>query len=182
MRISVTGTSGAGESTLALRLAEAFDLPRIELDAVNWQPDWRPLYADDPAEFARRVDAATAGERWVCDGNYRSVVGPLVWPRATHLVWLDYGRAVIMPRVIHRSIVRAVTGRELWAGTGNRESWRLWLDAGHPIRWAWDTWKERRAETEAQVASPEAAHLRVFRLRRPRDAEAMIAALKEQAT
>ena len=62
-----------------------------------------------------------------------------------------------MRRVIWRSFSRAVTGRELWAGTGNREEFRRWLDKEHPIRWAWDTWaKNRPGEIRYEVRATRA--------------------------
>lgn len=172
MRISIVGTSGSGKTTLAIALSKALGIPRIELDGVNWQADWRDLNTHDPAEFVRRTEVEVAAEAWVCDGNY-STVQPVVWRRATHVVWLDYGRSVVMARVIRRSVVRAVSGRELWAGTGNREDWRRWLDREHPIRWAWDTHAKNRAKYAARLAAPEAAHLTVIRLRHPQEAAAL---------
>jgi adenylate kinase family enzyme len=176
MRVAVVGTSGSGKSTLAKRLSGALGVPGIELDAINWQPGWRDLNTYDPEEFVRRVEAAVADEAWVCDGNYSRVQG-CVLARATHVVWLDYERALIMRRVIGRSIARAWSGHELWPGSGNRENWRHWLDKEHPIRWAWSTHAGRRARYEAMFAAPEAARLDVRRLRRPAEAEAVIAAL-----
>jgi hypothetical protein len=105
-------------------------------------------------------------EAWVVDGNYGPVRGR-VWRRATHLVWLDYGRAVIMARVISRSFLRAVLRTELWAG--NRERWRHLLHPSHPIRWAWSTWDRRRRETADRLVQSDYAHLVVLRLRRPRE-------------
>lgn len=168
MRIVVVGTSGAGKTTLARRIAALFELPHIELDAINWQPGWRDLTRHDPEEFVRRVEKATEAEGWVVDGNY----GPVrdkVWRRATHLVWLDYERPVIMLRVISRTFLRALLRTELWAG--NRERWRHLLRASHPIRWAWNTWDRRRRETAERLARPECAHLTVLRLRRPGEVE-----------
>ena len=164
MRIVVVGTSGAGKTTLARRIAALLELPHIELDAINWQPGWRDLTRHDPEEFVRRVNEAIRAEAWVLDGNY----GPVrdrVWLRATHLVWLDYQRPVIMARVISRTLFRAVLRTELWAG--NRERWRQLLRPSHPIRWAWSTWERRRRETAERLAQSECAHLVVFRLRRP---------------
>ena len=133
MRIVVVGTSGAGKTTLARRIAGLFELPHIELDAINWQSGWHDLTRHDPEEFVRRVDEAIGAEAWVVDGNY-SPVRDRIWQRATHLVWLDYERPVIMARVISRTLFRAVLRTELWAG--NRERWRHMLRPNHPIRCA----------------------------------------------
>lgn len=174
MRIVVIGSSGSGKSTFARRLAAACDLKRIELDALNWGPDWLNRAADDPADFGRRVDEATACERWVTDGNYRLAMQRTL-PKATHLIWLDYSRWVIMPRVIRRSLLRAIDQRELWPDTGNTEQFRRWLEKDHPIRWAWDTFERRRKQYELMFAEPRLAHLEKHRLRRPREADGLIA-------
>ena len=174
MRIVIVGTSGSGKTTLATHLASALALKRVELDAVTWQPGWNALHINDPQEFRRRVAEATNAERWVCDGNYR-VARDIIWPRATHLIWLDYDRPVIMRRVIARSISRAFSGRELW--NGNFEDWRKWTHASHPIRWAWDTWAANRERNAAAIADPANGHLTVVRLRRPSEANGIEARL-----
>jgi adenylate kinase family enzyme len=168
MRIVVVGTSGSGKTTLAKALAAQLALPYIELDALNWQAGWRDLVRNDPDEFVRRVTLAVAADAWVVDGNY-GLVREFVWRRATHLVWLDYDRAVVMYRVIRRSLVRAMLRTELWAG--NRERWLHMLRPSHPIRWAWSTWRRRRREFEERIGQRDFADLVVFRLRRPREAE-----------
>ncbi|MDD3837448.1 MAG: hypothetical protein PHG43_06385 [Phenylobacterium sp.] len=180
MRIAVVGTSGAGKSTLAERLAAALHVPYIELDAINWQPGWVGLNETDVPEFKRRVDAAIAAEAWVLAGNYGDV-RDAVWSRATDLVWLDYSRAVVMRRVMWRSFVRSLSRRELWPGTGNREEWRKWLEPEHPMRWAWSTHHRRRREYAQRIADPRWAHLRVHRLTRPREADALETRLTGEA-
>jgi len=179
MRIVVVGTSGVGKTTLARRIAALLELRYIELDAINWQSGWRDLTRHDPEEFVRRVSEAIEAEAWVVDGNY----GPVrerVWQCATHLVWLDYERPVIMARVISRSLIRAILRTELWAG--NRERWRHMLRPSHPIRWAWSTWDRRRRETAELLAQRECAHLVVLRLRRPREVESAVNRLIEAAS
>ena len=138
-------------------------------------PNWEALTATNPDEFVRRVGAATSGDGWVCDGNY-GLVRDLIWRRATNLVWLDYSRAVVMCRVIKRSVARAFDQTELWAG--NREDWRRWLQPSHPIRWAWSTWRDRRARFAELLNGAQYRHLAVLRLQTPRAAVEVIDQLK----
>ena len=176
MRVSVIGTSGSGKTTFAGALARRLGARHIDLDAINWQADWKDLNAHDPEEFRRRVAEAVANEAWVACGNY-SKVRDLVQARATHLVWLDYPRALVMARVLRRSFTRAWTGDELWPGTGNRETFARWLDKEHPIRWAWDTYADRKARYGAMMADPALGSLERHRVTRPWEAEALMARL-----
>lgn len=178
MRIVVVGTAGAGKATLAKAIAATLAIPHIELDALHWDPGWMALSITDPNEFVRRVASATAGDAWVVDGNY-ALVRELTSRRATHLVWLDYDRPIIMARVIRRTVVRAVFRTELWSG--NVERWRHLLRPSHPIRWAWSTWCRRRAELEALLGQDGQAHLIVHRIRRPAEARHVLQELARAA-
>src|SRR3954471_23276601 len=99
MRLVVVGASGSGKTTMAKALAGALGLPCVELDAINWQPGWRPISTEDPDEFLRRVADAASGESWVMDGNYTKV-REAHWARATAFVWMDPARSVVMRQVI----------------------------------------------------------------------------------
>jgi adenylate kinase family enzyme len=164
VRIAVIGSTGSGKTTLGKALAGQLALPFVELDALHWDPRWTALTETDPDAFVRRVDAATAAPGWVCDGNYK-LVRHLVWGRATHLVWLDYARPVIMARVIRRTLSRSLRGTELWSG--NREQWRNLLRADHPVWWAWRHFSRHRREWAAALADPAYGHLAVRRVRQP---------------
>ncbi|OYU68577.1 MAG: hypothetical protein CFE28_00320 [Alphaproteobacteria bacterium PA2] len=177
MRITINGSSGSGKSTLARRLSAALDLPHVELDAVNWQPGWVDLNNHDRPEFHRRVLAALSGDRWVTDGNYSSIQ-PQIRASATDAVWLDYPRPLVMGRVIRRSFVRAMEGKELWPGTGNVETFARWLDKEHPIRWSWDNFNRNRRRYGEVFSDPANAHLRVHHLKHPREVPALVARLK----
>lgn len=173
MRIAVKGTSGAGKTTLAHRISVELGIPHIELDALNWGPRWFNRSMEDPDDFRRRVDAATEAAHWVLCGSY-SAVDDLVLGRASHLVWLDYSRAQVMRQVIFRSVVRAWTRKELWPGTGNRESFVRWFDAEHPMAWAWTTWSRRRAHYARIQAGGEFAPLQVERIQSRQEIPALL--------
>jgi adenylate kinase family enzyme len=167
-RVVVVGTSGSGKTTLATRLSERLGLPHVELDALQHGPNWQQATED---ELRARATVATAAEAWVVDGNY-AAVRDVVWPRATAIVWLDLARPVVMVQVIGRSVTRAITRRPLW--NDNRERWQTWLDADHPIRWAWSTHADRRARYEALVDE------RWVRLRTRREVRAWLAGVRPE--
>jgi len=154
-RVLIAGLPGSGKTTLARTLEQRLTLPRHELDALHHGPGWvkRP-------EFEADVEALAAQERWVTEAQYSSLLGDLLWQRADTLIWLDLPRMTVMSQVLRRSVIRAVTRRELW--NGNRESFRGWLDPGHPVRAAWSHHARRRITTAERLAAH--PHLTLVRL------------------
>lgn len=102
----------------------------------------------------------------------------MVWGRATHVVWLDYSRPLVMARIVRRTLRRMATGEELW--NGNRERWQnLWDPRPHEniVLWTWTRHGHYRARYEAAMADPRWAHLVFVRLHAPSEAEAWLATL-----
>lgn len=162
-RVIITGSSGAGKTTMAAALAARLGLPRAELDALHHGPGWvkRP-------EFEADVDRFTAGPAWVCEEQYFGSLGGLLWERADTLVWLDLPRRTVMRRVVGRSLLRVLTRRELW--NGNRETWRDLFDSDHPMRWAWANHARKRMSTAERLARyPHLAVVRLVSARHVRD-------------
>ncbi len=165
-RTIIVGTTGSGKTTLARSLAQRFTIPHIELDALHWGPDWTPATRDD---FRERVAQVLAGDAWVTDGNY-SMVRDIVWSRADTLIWLDYSLGVIYRRLIPRTLRRVVSREELF--NGNQETLRgALLSRDSLFMWALKTHRSRRQRYEADLASPEYAHLTVLRFHHPHDAD-----------
>jgi len=144
-RVLIAGVSGAGKTTMAKALALRLALPHHELDALHHGPGWtkRPEFESDVATFSSEP-------RWVTEAQYHSLLHDLLWQRADTVVWLDLPRRTVIQRVVRRSVVRAVTRRELW--NGNRESFRDWFDPEHPIRWAWSQYARKRTDTMRRIA------------------------------
>ncbi|MFO1310990.1 MAG: AAA family ATPase [Burkholderiales bacterium] len=171
-RIVVIGTSGAGKSTFARKLASSLRCDYVELDTLHWDANWTEREQPD---FEARVRARTAGDRWVVDGNYSSV-RHLTWARATDIVWLDFSRTVVWSRVIRRTLWRSAVREELWAG--NRESLaRALFSKDSILLWSFSTFGRNRAKFAAARASGEHARLRWHVLRSPREADRLLRAL-----
>jgi adenylate kinase family enzyme len=174
MRVMVVGISGAGKSTFAERLAEGADLRMVELDLLNWGPNWYNRTAEDPHAFLQAVDEATQGDDWVAAGGY-SKTWPIIWSRAEHLVWLDLPLMQVMRQVIPRSLKRAFGDQEVFPGC-YEDPTRLFRD-DHPIRWAWKHHRGRREGIAEKLRDPAYTHLTVHRCHSRADADATLARL-----
>ena len=106
------------------------------------------------------------------DGNY-DVVRDLVDDRATHVVWLDLRRWLIMWQVVGRTASRTALRQELW--NGNREHVRTLFEPTHPVRWAWTTFHRRRSLYEQEMDG------RWVRLRSRREVQDWVASLHPDA-
>jgi adenylate kinase family enzyme len=168
-RVVVFGTTGSGKSTLADRLAAQTGLRVVELDALFWGRDWRPV----PLElFRHRVERETRDEGWIVVGNYGQV-RDLVWQPADTLIWLDLPLPLVMWRLLSRTVRRAATREELW-GTGNRESFRnAFLSRQSILLWALRTHRRNR-EKFAMECTFLAEEKRVVRLQTGRAVERFV--------
>lgn len=176
LRLVVIGVSGSGKTTFAGHVARKLSLPHIELDALYWEPDWQ---ASSRPVFRGRVQAATAADAWVVDGNY-SQSRDIVWSRASHLVWLDYSLPRVMWRVVSRTVRRIFSRQELWSG--NRESWRGSLGRDSIVWYALSNYRRRRREYPALLAGEEFEHLTVYRFNRPQEASHWLQSLLQPNT
>lgn len=169
MRFLVVGTSGAGKSTFAEALSKATACPWVELDALYWGPGWKAV---PHAQFEHGVRAATQGERWVADGNY-TAVREVLWPRATHVVWLNYSRWTVFSRLLWRTLARGLVRTELWQG--NRESLRMaFFSRESVLWWSYSTFEKNRRKYAALRDDPQYAHLEWTEITRPSQTKAFI--------
>jgi len=163
-RFVVIGVSGCGKTKLARQIAARVGVPHVELDALFWEANWQPAAR---TAFRARVQNATAGESWVVDGNY-SQSHDIVWSKASHIVWLDYGLLTIMRRVLWRTFRRLYSQQELW--NGNRESLRGVFGRNSIVWYAFTSYRRHRVRYAALLASREFNHLKVRRFGSPTEA------------
>jgi adenylate kinase family enzyme len=168
-RVVVIGSSGAGKTMFARRLAEILNCAHIELDALYWGPNWTPRPG-----FADRVRQTTAGECWTADGNY-SVVRDALWGRATAIVWLNYSFPLVFRRAVKRTLRRALLGETIFGG--NRESLlRTLVDPQGVPWWIIRTYRRRRREYRRLFEVPPFPHLEMIEVRSPREGAALLRA------
>jgi adenylate kinase family enzyme len=141
-RVLVAGTSGAGKTTTAARIAGILGIPHVEIDALFHGSDWTPR-----PSFASDVRTFSAGPAWVTEWQYRAVRAHLA-DRADLLVWLDLSRSLVMRQVIRRTLVRRLRRQELWNGNLEPALSTILTDREHIVRWAWNT----HHKTHARVA------------------------------
>lgn len=167
-RVLVIGSSGAGKSVFAARLAERTGLPLIHLDAIYWSPGWIPTSKD---AWTRTVDALLAREAWVMDGNYAGTLDRRLAACDT-AVFLDLPRTLCLWRAVKRRIVHHRQSRpDMRPGNDERLT-------GQFIRWIWTYPRERRPGVLAKLAALGPGQRAVV-LRSPAQIETFLRALPD---
>jgi hypothetical protein len=115
-------------------------------------------------EFRLNVAAAVGDRGWVFDG-FPYYVEEWVYPEAQLVVALDYSRAVVMKRVLIRSLRLSMQRRpdRTPAPMGLRD----WLDPEGAPRWAWTSWQARRNEIAALPTHSDLSGTKIVQLRSP---------------
>jgi adenylate kinase family enzyme len=162
-RVLVAGTSGAGKTTVARRVAALLNIPHTDIDSLFHGPDWTPRDT-----FESEVHRFSAGSCWVTEWQY-SQVRAILAQRADLLVWLDLPRALVMRQVIRRTMRRRLGRQVLWNGNLEPPLWTILTDREHIVRWAWST--HHKTATRVAALLEEYPDLVVVRLTSRSDVE-----------
>lgn len=169
-KVLVIGSSGAGKSVFAARLAKRTGLPLIHLDALYWKPGWIQTPKD---EWLRTVDGLLARDAWVMDGNYAGTLDRRLSVCDT-AIFLDLPRTVCLWRAIKRRIIHHRRSRpDMAPGNDERLTWEF-------VRWIWEYPRTRRPGVLARLAALRADQ-RVVILRSDAEAERFLHTLPPTA-
>jgi adenylate kinase family enzyme len=172
-RVVVIGTSCCGKTIFSSRLASILQSPHIELDSLYWGPNWTPK---PKYEFTRLVEDAVSGDYWVIDGNYR-VVRDAIWPRATSVIWLNYGFITVLARALIRTFRRSLFHEQLYSE--NRETLaRAFFTRDSILWWVVSTFRQRRLRYQQLRENKRFPQMEWIEFRKSRDAERFLRALE----
>jgi adenylate kinase family enzyme len=160
-KIIIVGSTGSGKSTLATKLSEKTGIPYIHLDALYWKPDWQGSHDD---EFIHKVSKALDIPQWIVDGNYRRT-NHLTYGHADTVVWVDMPFWLTFYQSLKRAITRSINKKELWPGTGNKESFSRMLSKESILLWLFKTYKPNIERYEKLMTSSEYPHIKFYRLK-----------------
>lgn len=162
----ISTASGSGKTTVGRLLAERLGVPFHELDALHHGPHWTEASAE---ELRLLVEPLVRDEGWVIDNPYRGKLGDLVPEAADTVVWLDLPSRVWLPRLVRRTLRRAVRREELW--NGNRETLRsALLSRDSLLLYALRNHRRRRARYPVELA-----RFPLVRLRSQAEVDAFVA-------
>lgn len=170
-KINVVGTSGTGKSTFSRQLAQALQIPYIEMDALFWKAGWQE---SSDAEFFAKLEHALNTKAWVLDGNYSRTM-PIKWRDANTVIWLNYSWSRNVYQSLKRAVLRSLTQQELWPGTGNRESFKKsFFSKDSIILWMLQNYHRQQNNYASIMQSTEYPHIRFYRIRTPRQAQQLL--------
>ncbi|MEE8290762.1 MAG: adenylate kinase [Candidatus Tectomicrobia bacterium] len=177
-RCNVIGTSGSGKTTCSGKLAETLAIPHVQMDAIFWGPNW---YWPSDDEFFPRVQRALDQDAWVLDGHSTRTI-PLKWAKVDWVMWLDDPFLTTMRQAVGRALSRSISGKELWEGTGNRETFRTsFLRKDSIVLYAMQSYAKARRRITGLMTAPQCADIRCVRLASPKVADAFLASLRVPA-
>jgi adenylate kinase family enzyme len=99
-RVLVIGSSGAGKSTVAIRLGKLLDLEVNHLDKFYWRPGW---IESSPDEWLQTVTDLVNRDSWIIDGNYGGTL-ELRLQKCDTIVFLDMPRLLCLWRIVKRYV------------------------------------------------------------------------------
>lgn len=173
-RFNVVGTSGSGKSTFAKMLATKLGYRYIEMDAIFWGPNW---YWPPDEEFFPKLEKALEGDNWVVDGNYTRTI-PIKWRHPITVIWIDLPFTTTLLQATKRALKRAISQKEIWPNTNNRESIRKsFFSKDSIILWTIKTYHKVKENYEALMKDPQFSHVTFVRIRSHKEAEAYLNSL-----
>lgn len=160
-KIIIIGVTGSGKSTFAKKLSNKLDIPYIQLDYLFWKPNWEE---STDVEFFEKIEKAIDKPKWILDGNYNRT-NHLTWKDVDTIIWIDLPFCLTFYQIFMRCLQRAITRKELWEGTGNKESFGRMFSRDSILLWLFKTYSSHSLRYQERMNDPKFKHIKFHRLR-----------------
>lgn len=170
-KFNVVGTSGSGKSTLSKKLAQKINGRYIGLDELNWLPNWQSC---NDEELFKKLKEELNCDAWVVDGNYNRTA-EIKWKEVEAIVWIDLPFWLTFYQAVTRALKRTLSGKELWPGTGNVETFsRTFLSRDSILLWTISSYRRVKKRYLKLMENPIKDDVKFYRLRSRREVKAFI--------
>lgn len=100
MKILVIGYSGSGKSTLTQHLSDYYQIPKLHLDQIFFEPNWQPR---PEKEFVKTLeDFLLSNQEWIMDGVYSRYLFEKRLELADQIIFLNFPRWASFGRILKR--------------------------------------------------------------------------------
>lgn len=122
MKILITGSPGAGKTTLAKEMETILGIPAIHLDAIFWKPNWIKTAKCERIAFLKKIEQK---DSWVLEGNFLNTIDRQL-EIATTVILLDFPRLVCIWRVFKRRFLQPGFKRpDVAPGLPDKITWKF---------------------------------------------------------
>ncbi|MFD2042851.1 DNA topology modulation protein [Ornithinibacillus salinisoli] len=168
-KIAIIGSGGAGKSTLSRTLGAILDIPVYHLDAIFWQPGWKPLGRE--ALINKHQEIFTQ-DTWIIDGNFGSTMD-LRLQEADTVIFLHYKTIRCLYRIIKRRIqFHSKTRPDMGEGCPEKLDWEF-------FRWVQQYNKNNAPSILKRLAT--LSHKNIYVFNRPSELNKFLNNLREHS-
>ena len=107
MKIAIMGYVGSGKSVLARNLSKKHDIPKLELDDIAFDLNWKPV---DRTKILPDIQAFMEQDNWIIDGNYDDLLQEMRLEMADRIVFVMLPRIHCLLRALRRTKERKAAG------------------------------------------------------------------------
>ena len=109
MKIAIMGYVGSGKSVLARNLSNILSIPKLELDDIAFDKQWKPI---ERKQILPEIRLFMEQDSWIIDGNYDDLLQKERLELADQIIFVMLPRAQCLIRALKRTKERKSAGYE----------------------------------------------------------------------
>ena len=107
MKVAIMGYVGSGKSVLARNLSKKYNIPKLELDDIAFDFNWKPV---DKTKILPDIRAFMEQDSWIIDGNYDDLLQEQRLEMADRIIFVMLPRVQCLLRALRRTRERKAAG------------------------------------------------------------------------